>query len=255
MSDDLPFLIDERFGQQNLEQKAHEFSVAEPFQHIVIDNFLRPNHAAFLARHFPTPDHPIWLDWRKRAPNQYGKQGAGDSRKFSALPGVLRLALQEFNASPFLSYLERLTGTKRLLPDPHFTGGGMHQILNGGILDVHTDFNYYERLKLYRRINVLIYLNPEWTEDYGGALELWDGAVRDGGKCVKSIAPLYNRVVIFNTNKKSFHGHPKEWNGPPGSTRRSIALYYYTAEQCQGEVYNRITDFQGVAAKETIEAA
>ncbi len=252
---DLPFLIDERFGQSEVEDQSKAYETATPFPHIVIDNFLRPQHAEFLAKHFPTPDHPIWLDWRKRAPNQYGKQGPGDARKFSSLPGILRLALQEFNAAPFLTYLERLTGTKRLLPDPHFTGGGMHQILNGGILDIHTDFNYYERLKLYRRVNVLIYLNEEWRDDFGGSLELWDGSVRDGGKCVKSVAPLYNRVVIFNTNKRSFHGHPKEWNAPDGVTRRSIALYYYTAEKNEGETYDRLTDFQGVASKAVPDVA
>ena len=136
-----PFLISDEFMAGQLEQQADEFKHAAPFKHIVIDEFLPANHVAFLANHFPKADHPVWLDWRIRSHHQYGKQGPGDSSKFAMLDPAFRLALNEFNTAPFLSYLERLTGIEKLLPDPYFLGGGMHQIVSGGILDIHTDFN------------------------------------------------------------------------------------------------------------------
>src|SRR5262249_18302342 len=159
---------------------------------------------------FPEESHPVWLDWTKRSGFQYGKQGPGNSDRFNLLdPGFL-LALQEFNSWKFLRYLEELTSIEGLLPDPYFTGGGIHQILKGGILDIHTDFNEYRKLGIYRRLNVLIYLTKDWKETYGGCLELWDNAPKLGGKCFKAIAPIFNRFVAFETDKTSFHGHPQE---------------------------------------------
>lgn len=245
-----PFLIADPFRPDHSEDEAHRFAANKPFPHIVIDNFLPQAHAAFLSKKFPASEHPVWLDWRKRSPHQYGKQGPGDASKFATLEPEFRLALQEFNTAPFLNYLERVTGVAKLLPDPYFSGGGMHQIVEGGILDIHTDFNRYNRLDLKRRLNVLIYLNENWKPEYGGALELWDKRPADGGRAIEIVPPLFNRAVIFKTDKKSFHGHPAPWNGPEGVCRRSIALYYYTVAEEAGHDYTEHTDFQSVAVKD-----
>ncbi|MBZ5591087.1 MAG: 2OG-Fe(II) oxygenase [Acidobacteriia bacterium] len=226
------------------------WNTSSPFKHVVQDSFLSENDARILSEHFPKPDHPVWLDWKKRSPFQYGKQGPGNSTRFSLLDWQFRQALYEFNSSQFLEFLEGVTSITRLIPDPYFSGGGMHQILNGGVLDIHTDFNFYEKLNLYRRLNVLLYLTTHWEENYGGSLELWENAPRLGGKCFKSIAPIYNRLVIFETDKTSFHGHPQEWRAPAGIYRRSIALYYYTVEKVENKLYDANTDFQGYASKE-----
>lgn len=249
MIDHYPFLLDKDFGAAIAVHQAVEFASAVPFSHVVLDHFLPHKHAQFLARRFPVPEHPVWLDWRNRSPHQYGKQGAGGSDNFHLLDPEFRFALNEFNSAYFLQFLERLTGMPGLLPDPYFTGGGMHQILRGGLLDIHTDFNDYLKLGIYRQLNVLIYLNEEWLPGYGGELELWNGRPSAGGVCQKSIPPLFNRCVVFKTDKTSFHGHPKEWLAPEPITRRSLAFYYYTARKLEGFDYDRVTDFQGVASK------
>lgn len=242
------------FSLQGL--KARNFSAvckawaeSAPFRHVVVDDFLPPEQADILSRFYPEPAHPVWLDWRSRSPNQYGKQGVGSSARFEQLDWRFLHGLQQFNSWLFLEFLETVTGIRGLLPDPYFTGGGIHQILHGGILDIHTDFNFYEKLQVHRRLNAILYLCLEWKEDYGGSLELWDKAPRAGGKCFKSIPPLYNRLVVFETDKTSFHGHPKEWNGPSGIYRRSIALYYYTVGKLADKRYDSITDFQGYVSK------
>ena len=232
-----------------LSEWSTEFANATPTNHVVLDNFLPDEHAEFISGKFPRPEHPVWLDWKKRSHYFYGKQGPGGSEKFNLLDPEFRFALNEFNSGYFLSFLERLTGIDKLIPDPYFLGGGMHQILSGGILDIHTDFNYYNRLDIYRQLNVLIYFTEDWKENYGGELEFWDDSPKEGGTCVKSIAPIFNRAVIFKTDKTSFHGHPNEWAAPEPITRRSIALYYYTSQKLEGFVYNRTTDFQDVVTK------
>ncbi|HEV3383297.1 MAG TPA: 2OG-Fe(II) oxygenase [Gemmata sp.] len=111
------------------------------------------------------------------------------------------------------------------MPDPHYEGGGLHQIEPGGFLKIHADFNYHTRLRLDRRINLIVYLNKDWQEDYNGHLELWD---RNMTHCVHKILPAYNRCVVFSTTDWSYHGHPEKLTWPAGRTRKSLALYYYT---------------------------
>ena len=137
--------------------------------------------------------------------------------------------IAQLNGGAFLNFLENLTGITGLVSDPHLRGGGLHEIRRGGTLGVHADFNLHPRLKLYRRLNLLIYLNKDWNEAWGGALELWDGQ-----RCVRAISPLFNRAVLFDTSNFSYHGHPHALDCPPDRSRKSVALYYYSLE-CPSE--------------------
>jgi Rps23 Pro-64 3,4-dihydroxylase Tpa1-like proline 4-hydroxylase len=135
--------------------------------------------------------------------------------------------ITQLNAAPFMAFLEKLTGIAGLIPDPHLRGGGLHEIRRGGALGVHADFNFYKRLNLYRRLNLLVYLNENWTEAWGGDLELWD---RQGKRCVRRISPIFNRAVVFDTSNLSYHGHPNPLQCPEERSRKSLALYYYTVD-------------------------
>ena len=137
------------------------------------------------------------------------------------------------NSSAFTKFLENLTGIEGLIPDPHFRGGGLHQVERGGYLDIHCDFNVYEKLNLDRRLNVLIYLNKDWKKEYGGDLELWD---KNMTKAVARISPIFNRFVVFATDDYSYHGHPDPLKCPEDKTRKSLALYYYTNGRPSDEV-------------------
>jgi hypothetical protein len=133
-----------------------------------------------------------------------------------------------FNSRPMLEFLEGLSTIQGLLPDPYFVGGGYHETSRGGKLGVHADFRINDQLHLHRRMNVIVYLNERWQDEWGGFLELWD---RKMTAKVKAVAPVFNRCVIFNTDADSFHGHPDPLATPEGVLRRSIALYYYTASR------------------------
>jgi hypothetical protein len=101
----------------------------------------------------------------------------------------------------------------------------VHWIENGGFLEVHADFNHLKKYNLERRLNLLLYLNENWRDEYNGQLELWD---RKTMTMAKAVAPIFNRCVVFSTTKESLHGHPAPLATPPGVARRSLALYYYT---------------------------
>ncbi len=159
-----------------------------------------------------------------------GFRRSQENLKFEFRPEILSAALRSlfysFNSIPFVGFIENLTGIKGLIPDPYFGGAGFHQVNEGGHLDIHTDFNFHPSMGLERRINVLIYLNKDWREEYGGCFEIWDQKM---SRCCRRIVPTFNTCVIFNTSSISFHGNPVRVNHPEGKPRRAIALYYYTA--------------------------
>ena len=218
---------EDAFGYFDVEatrDKGHElaesYRLAEPFPHAIIDNFLPEIVLNRCLKEFPTqedPDSQSFNRDQERLKTSYNPE--------YLMPQV-RSLFYSFNSRPFINFLENLTGIQGLICDPYFDGGGFHQIKQGGHLSVHADFNHHEKLNLERRINVLIYLNKDWNDEFGGQLELWD---KDMNGCVVSTTPIFNRCVIFNTTSKSFHGNPHPIDHPGQVPRRSIALYYYTA--------------------------
>lgn len=206
-----------------------QYCFAEPFPHIVIDNFL-PMEVARIARD-QFPEAPLKNDTKFEIgyAGQFKRQILPDDCGPQA-----RQLFNFFNSAPFLAFLEGLSTIDALIPDPHFMGGGYHETGRGGYLGVHADFRINDRLHLHRRMNVIIYLNESWLPEYGGALELWDRQMKN--KCA-TVLPVFNRCVIFNTDADSFHGHPDPLTCPEGVFRRSIALYYYTASK---EIYKEV---------------
>ena len=221
---------------------CNAYDKAEPFPHVVIDDFLPISVASKALDAFPPPDASLWLDWKQRdTVHQPKKLGVGSADRLSQASPTLQHILFTLNSYAMLEFLETLTGIHGLIPDPHFTGGGLHQILPGGKLAIHSDFNFDQKLKLYRRINTLIFLNKDWKEEYGGHLELWEPTMIH---CVKRVLPIFNRCVIFNTDKDSCHGHPEPLKTPNHITRKSLALYYYSRDPKEGDNNIRTTDWR-----------
>lgn len=246
-----PFIFPADLLVRMAEERHDDYVHASPFPHAVIDDFLPLQQAELVLRNFPAVDHPAWLDWKGRdTRHEFMKQGVGNASRMHSVSPHLHATFGAFNSYPFINFLEVLTGIGKLLPDPHLQGGGCHQTLNGGMLAVHTDFNYLEKIDLFRRINVLLYLNKSWRPEFGGQLELWDESLQT---CGKSIAPIFNRLVVFNTSKASFHGHPVALSHPTGATRKSLALYYYTAKGPPDERFDARTDWRRVTSEGRLE--
>ena len=111
------------------------------------------------------------------------------------------------------------------MPDPYFSGGGLNITQRGGLLDVHIDGNFHDATGLNRRMNAILYLNPNWEESWGGYFGIYNN---DGSKLIKKIEPIFNRLIVFDSHDFSFHGLPDQLNFPEGKNRKSIILYYYT---------------------------
>ena len=215
-----------------------------PFPHTIIDNFLKDGIIDNVLSNTNNLKDDV-ADSKfisKSSPFEYNKYAFTKPNS-----DCLRKLFVELNSPEFINYLENMTGiTDIIANDTTLLGGGIHRIKNGGFLKLHTDFNSYHHKhygKLDRRINLLIYMNPHWKEEYNGALLLCD---KQNGTCAKKILPILNRCVIFNTSNKSIHGHPEILNVPENICRQSIAVYYYTKNN------NDQLDFEGDPEHSTI---
>ena len=209
------------------EKYRRYFTSAEPFPHIVLDNLFPNEVLEEILRDFPEPPG---LDWKAMETPREKKLATKD---LSGLSPAIRNFLLYLNSGEMVDFLEKLTGIEHLVPDPHYWGGGLHQIPPGGFLKIHADFNWHNRIALSRRLNLLIYLNKDWEEEYGGQLELWDN---DMTACQQKIMPIFNRTVVFATTDFANHGHPTPMTCPPDRTRKSIAIYYYSNGRPKSEV-------------------
>jgi Rps23 Pro-64 3,4-dihydroxylase Tpa1-like proline 4-hydroxylase len=218
-----------------------------PFPHCVIDNFFDTYVANKLHENIKSLklEDANFKFTNKKSLYEYNKFAFSNIEK---LPLKLKEVFVYLNSKEFIEKVEKLTGISGLIyGDVELRGAGVHIIKNEGFLGMHTDFNSYHHSthgKLDRRINLLVYMNKDWKREYKGDLIMYN---KDNISKVKSIQPIFNRCVIFNTTNKSVHGHPeplcvdKEY-----IYRKSIAVYYYTKNE-RGNV-----DFLGDTEHSTI---
>ena len=196
----------------------------EPYRHLAIDNFLDDKLAQKCLESFPALSD---TDWQHANDKDIEVKYRTMWQSEFDIPENIVDAVRILNSAVMLRAMAERIGIKKILPDPYFAGGGLNVTMRGGLLDVHVDGNYHDATGLNRRLNAILYLNPGWQPEWGGEFGVYDNT---GQECVKRIAPLYNRLVVFDTHDFSFHGLPDPINFPEGEPRRSIILYYYTKE-------------------------
>lgn len=238
-----------RFGDRA--QLRARFLAAEPFHHLVLDGFLDDAQLRAAECELRALPEAQWHDPSSPfndegdSPVQSKKVALTDPRR---IPPLARRALEELQSPAFMRFLSDVTGVGAaddahsggpLRPDPAQFGAGVHRVQRDGHLSLHADFNVHRGTGLYRRLNVLVYLNSDWRPEHGGQLELWSGLGSSSSSssqkqaprssCVSSLAPLFNRLVLFRITDDAVHGHPTIWQSD--APRLSLALYYYTADR------------------------
>ncbi len=201
-------------------EKQREWSQSGPTRHILIDNFLEPGTADALYN-IKGVERKLTKPMARTHKHVRGKSGTPRPAEMTELQAQF---FQEINSPQFVAYLEDITGIKPLYADDALNGGGVHLTRPGGYLNVHLDFNGHPSEPTQRRLNLLLYLNKEWKDEWNGHIELWDTGIQ---RPFLKAAPLINRVLIFETSEESFHGHPAPLKTPRGTYRFSLACYYY----------------------------
>ncbi|MEZ5171977.1 MAG: 2OG-Fe(II) oxygenase [Bacteroidia bacterium] len=205
------------YNEDNLQEIKSRFDAGKPYRHVAIENFLNPDFADELYKNFPGFDK---MSRNYQGLNEHKSEGSGFENFHPAFE-QLRL---ELNKPEFYKALSKITGIDNLYSVEDALGMGVHQGGNGSYLDVHIDFNIHHLRNIHRRANLLVFLNKNWKEEYGGKIELWN---QDVSKLENAYLPLFNRCVIFETSEISYHGYSKI-NVPEGESRKSFYAYYYT---------------------------
>jgi Rps23 Pro-64 3,4-dihydroxylase Tpa1-like proline 4-hydroxylase len=218
--------VDSIFSERK-EKLKEQWNSKKPFRFLVVDDFLIPEKAEEILKGYPAVDQGEW-----DGTTYINQKNKFQQREFGS-DSIFLQVFQELNSPDFLKDIEYITGIENLIPDEKLFGGGLHQSRAGAFLDVHVDYNIHPETKLHRRLNILIYMNKDWRDDYEGHLQLWDMKEK---KMIANIAPVFNRMAMFETNEISFHGHPKPLNTPQDVTRKSLAAYYYTASRPASEI-------------------
>jgi Rps23 Pro-64 3,4-dihydroxylase Tpa1-like proline 4-hydroxylase len=225
---------------------AGQYRRNRPFPHILLAEFLEPAIARDVAEQFPAAQSDSWIHWQHRNEDKHGLCNR------TLFPPYLDALTEELNSPDFLRWLSQLTGIPNLLSDPSLEGGGLHQSVRGGFLNIHADFSHHHHHTDWRRrVNLLLYLNVNWQAEWGGELELWDATM---SRCVAKYPPLLNHAVIFNTDDHSFHGLPEPLRCPEGAARNSLALYYYTLD-ARSKIRLRATDYRARPSDSLRESA
>ena len=197
------------------------FLNAKPFPSIVIKDFFEDSFLSKVLEDFPDLEK---IESSQKYNNQNEFKFA--SNDYNNFPNSIKKLVDFLNSKSFLNFIQKITSIEeKLISDEELNGGGLHEIKQGGVLKIHTDFNKHPNNNLDRRVNLLLYLNKNWKDSYGGFLELWDKNMKN---CFNKIKPEFNTMVIFNTNDYSNHGHPDPLNCPLDRSRKSIATYYFS---------------------------
>lgn len=216
-------LVDLEALNTDMDAKVAAYRSASPFPYIVLDDVLDPDAFAQCVSDFPAVRDEFWKGYLHVNETKYS------NTQPDTWGQTLHDVAQEFCSPEFVAWLEELTGIKGLMADWTMDGGGLHQTLRGGHLNIHADFTtHHQHDDWARQVNILLYLNEEWPEEWGGELELWDQQMR---QCRAKVRPSGNRMLVFTTSFDSFHGHPDGLTCPEDMARRSMALYYFTKEE------------------------
>lgn len=206
-------------------QSSQDFLSAEPFNHLVIDDFFEEEVALKCASEFPEYDSDAWTaHWlnaieNKKALNHWDKFPQTTYQVFSFLM-----------SNAWTKCLSALLKIDDIVPDVGLHGGGLHAHTKGGNLNVHLDYSLHPKLSLQRKLNLIVYMAPDWQSSWGGGLELWshDPETNKPKSLVKTVENKFNRAIIFDTTQNSWHGLPNKLTCPEGSVRKSFATYYLT---------------------------
>ena len=211
--------------QRDTDKLKNEWNSKTPFRYLSFNDFFKADKVEDIYNEYPKIDNGVWDNTTYiNQKNKFQKtQFENDS--------VIKKVFEELNSNAFLTWLSEVTGISDLIADKELFGGGLHQSVKGAFLDVHVDYNIHPKTKLHRMLNTLVYMNKDWQEEYEGHLELWDMEKKER---IERFSPDFNRLVMFETNQISYHGHPHPLNTPDGVNRKSIATYYYSEDRKEG---------------------
>lgn len=204
-----------------IDSSLESFNGAAPFDHLVIDDFFVDDIPMMLESEFLAYDDDDWYVYKNELEDKKA------CNNWNCFPPLTYKIFQLLTSDTFTSYLSQKLGLE-LQNDPGLHGGGWHIHGDGGCLNPHLDYSIHPKLGLQRKLNLIVYLSSDLSEDCGGHLGLWEHDVPTSqpANLGKEIQPLFNRAVLFDTTQNSWHGISRTLKVGPKVFRKSLAVYY-----------------------------
>ncbi len=215
------------------QEQQQQFANAKPFPHLVIDNFLDENVARTLYEDVPSIYSTAWFQYDNQIENKYL------CNHWDKFPKATYQFFTDVTSPEFTAKLSELTGIYPLVADVGLHGGGWHVHTQGGLLNVHKDYSIHPKLKLERALNLIVYVTPDWDTSWGGGLGLWTEKDGQPHELIHNVECLFNRAVLFDTRKNSWHGLPTPLSCPTDVRRTSLAVYYLTTPAAETDPRER----------------
>jgi len=201
---------------KNIKELKEQFKNSEPFEHIVINNFLTDTYAETIYKLFPS-DYSTWHKYE----NPLEVKNTFDN--IDLLPEELKNYFYYLSSKQMINLISELTDIKCLEYDEYLHGAGLHSHTRYGRLNIHLDYEKHPFSGKERKINVILFISKNWNNEWNGANELWN---KDVTKCVSKTNVVFNSAIIFKTNDISWHGVPEKIMCPENIFRNSLAYYY-----------------------------
>lgn len=206
--------------EQYPHEQFHESHLnASPVPLTIIDNFLPSDIFNSIVEDIKNIPEQDYMTFSAKESERK------ECRNFVNAP-LLQTLSNSFQSSPFVNWIEKITGRNKLIPDPHLRGGGLARVMSNNKLGLHTDFNWNDQLRLNRKVNLILYLTPNWQQEWNGDLELWN---KEGTECVTRIEPKGNRLALWNYETWLLHGHSEKLVTPINTSRDNLIHFYYTS--------------------------
>ena len=227
------FLGDWFDDKDELTKIKDTYNNAAPFPFVVIPNFFKQDVAEQIYGCFPKAEGTDASQFIKDGWCVYdnpieGKLAMNNFDEIHKYGAILKDIWDVLESDELVNTICNITGIENLEKDPHRHGAGLHSNPPNGRLDMHLDYSIHPITGKERRVNLLIYMNKDWQDDWNGKLELWEGDKNNmtNVSAAQSIPPNFNNAVLFRTSDISWHGMPEPVKCPEGECRKSIAIYY-----------------------------
>ncbi|MBF2066445.1 MAG: 2OG-Fe(II) oxygenase [Calothrix sp. C42_A2020_038] len=210
---------------------CQEFSIKNRINSCYIDNLLDESDVKHIYEAFPQKQEMLLLkDLR-----EYKYVGI----QIDNFNPIISEIIYAFQHPRVVKIISEITKIEQLFPDEYLYAGGISLMDNGCFLNPHLDNSHDKDRDKYRVLNLLYYVSPDWQEEYGGNLELWDNGLKN--KC-RTIHSKFNRLVIMVTNKKSLHSVSKINHQ---GQRCCVSNYYFSNQPVENHDYFHVTSFRG----------
>jgi Rps23 Pro-64 3,4-dihydroxylase Tpa1-like proline 4-hydroxylase len=226
----LATLIVERLASEG-EDLRRQFRQPGRLNTCQVDDLFPAAICRALFEAFPTKDEMVL-----RKSLRESKYVAAQMNRYHPL---LEEAIYAFQDRRVVEAMNEITSIPDMFPDSNLYAGGISMMVEGSFLNPHLDNSHDKDRDRYRVLNLLYYVTPDWHEDYGGNLELWDHGLSGSQRPIWS---KFNRLVLMATTKSSWHSVSRVTHA---GQRCCLSNYYFSERSPESEQYFHVTSFRG----------